>query len=126
GPRPGAGEPARPGPRAAEPPRPGEDGAVMPRGLKLLLASLLVAVTPLTAAGVMLTAYLFLPLPANLPERDGRAAAQISRVYDAAGNEIGVFKQFETSIPATPEDIPDVVRQAVVAAEDRNFYEHSG
>jgi penicillin-binding protein 1A len=101
--------------------------SAMPRRLKLVLATLLVAViTPVSAAGVMLTAYLFLPLPANLPERNGREAAQISRVYDAAGNEIGIFKQFETSIPATPADIPEVVAQAVVAAEDRNFYAHSG
>ena len=99
----------------------------MPRGLKLVAATVLVAiVTPITAAGVMLSAYLFLPLPANLPERNGREAAQISRVYDAAGNEIGIFKQFETSIPSTPEDIPAGLKQAVVAAEDRNFYSHGG
>jgi penicillin-binding protein 1A len=99
----------------------------MPRGLKLVLATFLVAVvTPVSAAGVMLASYLLLPLPANLPERNGREAAQISRVYDAAGNEIGVFKQFETSIPSEPEDIPEIVKQAVVAAEDRSFYEHGG
>jgi penicillin-binding protein 1A len=99
----------------------------VPKGLKLVAATVLVAVvTPVMAAGVMLSAYLFLPLPANLPERNGRAAAQISRVYDAAGNEIGIFKQFETSIPSTPEDIPQVLRDAVVAAEDRNFYSHGG
>ncbi len=99
----------------------------MPRGLKLAIATLMVAVvTPVTAAGVMFAAYLFLPLPANLPERNGREAAQISRVYDAAGTQIGTFKQFETSIPSTPEDIPDVLKAAVVAAEDRNFYSHGG
>ena len=92
-----------------------------------MAATLLVAVvTPVTAAGVMLSAYLFLPLPANLPERNGREAAQISRVYDAAGNQIGTFKQFETSIPSDPEDIPDGLKQAVIAAEDRSFYSHGG
>jgi penicillin-binding protein 1A len=108
------------------PPTGDDDGAV-PRGLKLVAATVLVAiVTPITAAGVMLSAYLFLPLPANLPERNGREAAQISRVFDAAGNEIGIFKQFETSIPSTPADIPDGLKDAVVAAEDRNFYSHGG
>ena len=105
----------------------GDDVAAVKRPLKLVAAAVLVAlVTPVTAAGVMLSAYLFLPLPANLPERNGREAAQISRVYDAAGNEIGIFKQFETSIPSTPEDIPKGLEQAVVAAEDRNFYSHGG
>ena len=105
----------------------GDDERAMRRMLKLVAATLVVAVvTPVTAAGVMLAAYLFLPLPANLPERSGHQTAQISRVYDAAGNEIGTFKQFETSIPSAPEDIPEVLKQAVVAAEDRSFYSHGG
>lgn len=87
---------------------------------------LVVLVTPITSAGIVLAANLFLPLPANLPERTPPAPSQISRVYDAAGNEIGTFKQFETSIPVLPADIPEVLKQAVVAAEDRRFYSHSG
>ncbi|MGH9276019.1 MAG: transglycosylase domain-containing protein, partial [Acidimicrobiales bacterium] len=99
----------------------------MRRILSLIAALLLVAViTPLASAGVVLAANLFLPLPANLPERTPPAPSQISRVYDAAGNEIGTFKQFETSIPVQPADIPPVLKQAVVAAEDRRFYSHGG
>jgi len=95
--------------------------------LKSGLAVLIVAVlTPLTSAGVMLGAYLFLPLPADLPERTPPSPSQISRVYDAAGNEIGTFKQFETSIPVGKEDIPESLKQAVIAAEDRSFYSHGG
>ena len=99
----------------------------MARMMKLVAATLIVAVvTPVAASGVMLASYLFLPLPANLPDRSGHQTAQISRVYDAAGTEIGTYKQFETSIPTTPEDVPDVLKKAVVAAEDRNFYSHGG
>lgn len=95
--------------------------------MKLVAASIVVAlVTPIASVGVVLAAYLFLPLPAHLPDRAPLNASQISRVYDASGSEIATFKQFETSIPATPEDIPLVLRQAVVAAEDRNFYSHGG
>jgi penicillin-binding protein 1A len=83
-------------------------------------------ITPVVSAGVVLAANLFLPLPANLPERTPPAPSQISRVYDADGNEIGIFKQFETSIPVEPADIPLVLNQAVVAAEDRRFYSHGG
>ena len=99
----------------------------MARILRTALAVVLVAViTPITSAGVMLAAHLFLPLPANLPERTPPAPSQISRVLDAAGNEIATFKQFETSIPVEQHDIPEHLAQAVIAAEDRNFYSHSG
>ncbi len=99
----------------------------MRRFLKSGLAVFIVAVvTPVTSAGVMLAAYLFLPLPANLPERTPPSPSQISRVYDVAGNEIGTFKQFETSIPVRQEDIPEVLKDAVIAAEDRSFYSHGG
>jgi len=99
----------------------------MRRALKLITAVVLVAiVTPVTASGVVLAANLFLPLPANLPERTPPAPSQISRIYDIEGNEIGTFKQFETSIPVKIEDIPPVLKQAVIAAEDRRFYSHGG
>ncbi|MDP1820947.1 MAG: transglycosylase domain-containing protein [Acidimicrobiales bacterium] len=99
----------------------------MRRIMKMLAATAVVAVlTPLTSVGVVLAAYLFLPLPAHLPDRAPPNASQISRVYDLAGTEIATFKQFETSIPVTKADIPEVLKQAVVAAEDRNFYSHGG
>ncbi len=99
----------------------------MRRILHSMAALVLVAIiTPVTSAGVVLAANLFLPLPANLPERTPLAPSQISRVFDAAGNEIGTFKEFETSIPVQPADLPSVLKQAVVAAEDRRFYSHGG
>jgi len=61
----------------------------MRRTLKLGAALVLVAfVTPVASAGVVLSANLFLPLPAHLPERVPPAPSQISRIYDAAGNEV--------------------------------------
>ena len=85
-----------------------------------------VVLMPVVGAGVVLATYLFLPLPAEVPERTPPAPSQISRIYDAAGSEIGIFKQFETSIPIEPADIPEVLKRAVVAAEDRSFYDHGG
>lgn len=99
----------------------------MGRTLKLLAALVVVAVvTPVTSAGVVLATNLFLPLPADLPARTPPAPSQVSHIYDAAGNEIGTFRQFETSIPVAQGDIPEVLQQAVVAAEDRGFYSHGG
>ena len=99
----------------------------MRRFFRTLCAFVVIALlTPVTSAGVLLMTYLFLPLPANLPEPPDIRLSQTSRVFDADGNQIGTFKQFETSIPVKSEDIPTVVKLAVVAAEDRNFYEHGG
>jgi penicillin-binding protein 1A len=61
-----------------------------------------------------------------LPEPRQTVDAQISRVYDINGNQIGVFRQFEITQPVEPKDIPDILKKAVVAAEDRRFYQHGG
>jgi penicillin-binding protein 1A len=47
-------------------------------------------------------------------------------VYDADGNEIAVFREFDQNIPVTKQDIPIWLKQAVVSSEDKNFYRHSG
>jgi penicillin-binding protein 1A len=83
-------------------------------------------VIPVVSAGVVLASLVFLPLPAELPERRPPSPSQISRVYDAGGNEIASYRQFETSIPVRRGDIPRSLKLAVVAAEDRSFYDHGG
>ena len=50
----------------------------------------------------------------------------MSHVLDADGNEIAVYRQFETSIPVDQSDIPQVLKDAVVSAEDKHFYDHGG
>ncbi|MEZ5234129.1 MAG: biosynthetic peptidoglycan transglycosylase [Acidimicrobiales bacterium] len=50
-----------------------------------------------------------------------------STVYDAAGNKLAVCSpDFDLTAPMKPEDVPDVLKLAVVAAEDQRFYEHHG
>ncbi|MEO5678102.1 MAG: biosynthetic peptidoglycan transglycosylase, partial [Acidimicrobiales bacterium] len=94
------------------------------RGLVLFLVC--TTVVPIVVAVVVLGSLLFLPLPATLPEPRKVESSQSSRVLDAQGNEIAVFKAFEQNIPVQPQDIPLVLKQAVVAAEDSRFYDHSG
>lgn len=65
-------------------------------------------------------------LPGTVPEEHERVRALPSVVLDAAGSEIGTFREFELTVPVEPDDIPEVLERAVVAAEDRNFWEHSG
>jgi penicillin-binding protein 1A len=82
---------------------------------------------PVVTAGSTLGALLFLPMPApDLPAPRATAGSRVTHIYDRNGNEIGVLRKFETNIPVRPSDIPEVLRQAVIAQEDRRFYSHGG
>ncbi len=103
----------------------------MPAFLRTVLRTIAVAVVssaavPVVVVVVILASFIFLPLPANLPDARPIEAGQVSRVYDQNGQEIGQFREFEQSIPVRPTDIPAHMKQAVIAAEDRNFYRHGG
>ena len=94
------------------------------RSLAVLVATTLVV--PVAAGATVMASLLFLPLPATMPERLESVTSQISRVYDVDGNEIAQFRQFEVSKPVEREDIPEILKQAVISAEDRRFYQHPG
>src|SRR5437764_12077651 len=81
---------------------------------------------PVGTAGTVLGAFLCLPLPATLPKPKANAASSMSHVYDINGNEIAVFREYETSIPVQRQDIPEVLKQAVVSIEDKRFFSHGG
>lgn len=64
----------------------------------------------------------------DLPSTDVLASytpPTISRIYSAEGQIIDEFAQ-ERRIFAPAEDIPPLVKQAFISAEDKNFYEHAG
>lgn len=88
------------------------------------------AAVPIAVSVVVLASFLFLPLPAALPEPRAGIESRISHIYaiDRKGNpvEIGIFRKFEQKIDVRREDIPLVLKQAVISAEDRNFYKHGG
>ena len=81
---------------------------------------------PVVAVMVVVAAFVYLPLPAALPPPNLTPASQVSTVYDAAGNQIGEFRQVGQNIPVRISDIPTVLKQAVVSSEDRNFYHEGG
>ena len=47
---------------------------------------------PIAVTVTILTAFLFLPLPASLPDAKPTVASQTSHVLDALGNEIAIFR----------------------------------
>ena len=87
----------------------------------------LMVLVPGVATVVVLGTYLFLPLPAALPdERLGAERGSISTILDIDGNPIGQFRFSQQAIPIESSEIPDTVRRAVIAVEDHDFFEHDG
>ena len=64
----------------------------------------------------------------DLPSHENLAQytpATISRIYNGEGRIIDEFAQ-ERRLFVASEDIPDLVKQAFISAEDKNFYHHHG
>ncbi|MEW5852997.1 MAG: PBP1A family penicillin-binding protein [Myxococcota bacterium] len=95
--------------------------SIMPRKLVVTLCSLLVV----AAMGV---GALLISLLSDLPQLSGMHDYRppvISKVYDRNGELIArFFKQRRTVVPR--EQMPDRLVKAFLAAEDADFYEHSG
>ncbi|MFN0091134.1 MAG: transglycosylase domain-containing protein [Acidimicrobiales bacterium] len=101
------------------------------RGARLLVKAAVVialcaVVIPPAAAAVGLSTLLFADLPGNLPDEKPRVEALPSQMFDADGNLIAVFREFELTVPAKASDVPQVMKDAVVAIEDRRFWNHKG
>ncbi|WP_417525889.1 penicillin-binding protein 1A [Marinovum sp.] len=64
----------------------------------------------------------------DLPSHESLAQYKpptISRIYSGEGRMIDEFAQ-ERRLFTPAEEIPDLVKQAFISAEDKNFYEHAG
>ncbi|GLQ34351.1 penicillin-binding protein 1A [Amylibacter marinus] len=78
--------------------------------------------------GVAMLAALFLVYGKDLPDHEQLASyepATISRVYSIDGSVMDEFAQERRMFTPAP-DIPDLVKQAFISAEDKNFYDHAG
>jgi penicillin-binding protein 1A len=81
---------------------------------------------PVVVVVTVLASLFFLPLPAAIPQPKAPATIVPTQVYDRNGNLIATFQQFDLSFPVKKSDIPTVLKDAVVAVEDRDFYKHGG
>lgn len=85
------------------------------------------AVTALALAAIGLGA-VFWVYSHDLPDHEALAnytPRTISRIYSGEGRLMDEFAT-ERRIFAPIEDIPDLVKQAFISAEDKNFYSHGG
>lgn len=98
--------------------------------LKIAMVGLItLAVVPAAGAGVAFGTLLFAPLPGELPDEENegfRETAFPSVAFDKNGRKIADYRQFDLTVETTPADIPQVMKDALVAAEDRRFWEHNG
>jgi len=90
------------------------------------LATVVFVVPALTLVTAIFSVLYLFPVEIGEPVREPATESRITRVFDATGREIGILRKFDTAIPVTQADIPEVLKQAVVAAEDQRFYSHRG
>ncbi|MGQ0615640.1 MAG: transglycosylase domain-containing protein [Acidimicrobiia bacterium] len=97
------------------------------KGSRFIAAFLVISVlTPIVCVAVALGTLILLPLPATLPTPKAGIEKQISRILDATGAELATVRQFETNIKVEQSEIPQVLKDAVVSSEDKDFYSHGG
>ncbi|HET9444463.1 MAG TPA: transglycosylase domain-containing protein, partial [Acidimicrobiales bacterium] len=90
-------------------------------------AAALAALMPVFVCALILAAVLNPAGPTvALPKPKPPIGGGLTRVYDVNGDEIGRFREFEQHLKVRKEDIPNVLKQAVISAEDRSFYSHRG
>jgi penicillin-binding protein 1A len=92
--------------------------------LAISLAAIIII--PPATAGVALATYLFMPLPASLPQEKPQADSRVSTVYAVDGSPIGEFREAESRVVIPADQIPRTMKISVVASEDHEFYKHSG
>src|SRR6266849_2408708 len=90
----------------------------------LVLSGLLV----LLSAAVGATSGLLLVYSTDLPqveELERYRPSSVTELYDGQGRVIGTFA-LQRRVIATYDDYPEVLRNALVSIEDKDFYRHSG
>ena len=117
------GPPGSPGSRAG-----GRIYTTVVAVLRLVAAIALVGIAlPPVAGAVAVATFIKVPLPVgDLPEERELITAEPSTVLDATGRKIGLFRGFDQSVEVDPDDLPQVLIDAVVAIEDQRFWEHDG
>ena len=97
-------------------------------GGKKLVGRVLFGLLVLISVAVGATAGLLLVYTTDLPQIDEleryRPSA-VTELYDGQGRVIGTFA-LQRRVIATYEDYPEVLRNALVSIEDKDFYRHSG
>ncbi|ARE39688.1 Penicillin-binding protein 1A [Rhodovulum sp. P5] len=93
-----------------------------------LLGAIFSLITLGMVAGALMIGAIFWMYARDLPNHEELASYQpktISRIYSGEGRLIDEFAE-ERRLFAPADEIPDLVKQAFISAEDKNFYSHHG
>src|SRR5579862_3591844 len=97
-------------------------------GGRKLVGRFLFAFLVLLSTAVGATAGLLLVYSTDLPqveELERYRPSSVTELYDGQGRVIGTFA-LQRRVIASYDDYPEVLRNALVSIEDKNFYRHSG
>jgi penicillin-binding protein 1A len=97
-------------------------------GGRKLVGRVLFGLLVLLSAAVGATAGLLLVYSTDLPqveELERYRPSSVTELYDGQGRVIGTFA-LQRRVIATYDDYPEVLRNALVSIEDKDFYRHSG
>ncbi|MEO0372946.1 MAG: transglycosylase domain-containing protein, partial [Pseudomonadota bacterium] len=100
----------------------------MLRGIMSFFGSIFSLLTLVVLMVALSLGAVFFVYGKDLPSHESLANYQpptISRIYSTEGRIIDEFAQ-ERRLFTPAEEIPDLVKQAFISAEDKNFYEHAG
>ncbi|MBK1635041.1 penicillin-binding protein 1A [Rhodovulum adriaticum] len=100
----------------------------MVRFIFSFFGAILTFVTLGLVAGVMMIGAVFWMYARDLPDTEDLANYEpktISRIYSGEGRLIDEFAE-ERRLFAPADEIPELVKQAFISAEDKNFYTHKG
>jgi penicillin-binding protein 1A len=108
-----------------DPPEP--PPAARPRVKKRRLLAILL---PLALLAIVSTAFgMMMAVASDLPNLENRKEYQDARnsvLKDSQGATLGVLTNNQSRVLVRYEDIPSYMRNAIIAIEDRRFYENSG
>ncbi len=93
-----------------------------------MVGRLVIGLLVLTSALVGATAGLLLVYSTDLPQvgqLEHYRPSSITELYDDQGRTIGSFA-LQRRVVATYDDYPEVLRQALISIEDKDFYRHWG
>jgi len=97
-------------------------------GGRRLVGRVLFGLLVLVSALVGATAGLLLVYTTDLPQVDALESyrpSSITEIYDGHGRVVGSFA-LQRRVVASYDDFPQVLRDALVSIEDKDFYRHSG
>jgi penicillin-binding protein 1A len=92
----------------------------------LWLAVVTLVGVPLVVVVTVLAGLIFLPLPATIPVPKANPPVEPTTIYDQNGAVIATLRQYDSNVPVSESQIPAVLKEAVVADEDRTFYTNDG